>query len=150
MKLFQQVHINIPLLDAIHHVSTYAKFLKELCTQKRELKIPKKIMLSEDVSVVLLNQLPQKMKDPEAPLISYVLESVTFNKALLDLGASVNLLPIAVYQQFQIDELKPTPVILQLANRSVRTPRGLVEDVLVRIDTCYFPVDFLILDIEPA
>ena len=55
MKLFQQVHINIPLLDAIHHVPTYAKFLKELCTQKRELNIPKKIMLSEDMSDVLLN-----------------------------------------------------------------------------------------------
>ena len=58
MKLFQQVHINIPLLDTIYHVPAYAKFLKELCTQKREPKILKKIMLSEDVSVVLLNQLP--------------------------------------------------------------------------------------------
>ncbi len=48
MKLFQQVHINIPLLEVIHHVPAYAKFLKELCTQKREPKIPKKIMLSED------------------------------------------------------------------------------------------------------
>ena len=100
MKLFQQVHINIPLLNAIHHVPTYAKFLKELCTQKREPKIHKKIMLSEDVSAILLNQLPQKMKDLGAPLISCVLGGVTFNKALLDLGASVNLLPTAVYQQF--------------------------------------------------
>ena len=98
MKLFQQVHINIPLLDAIHHVPAYAKFLKELCTQKREQKISKKIMLSKDVSAVLLNQLPQKMKDPGAPLISCVLRGVTFNKALLDLEASVNLLPTAVYQ----------------------------------------------------
>ena len=57
MNLFNQVHINISLLDAIHRVPAYAKFLKELCTQKRELKVPKKIMLSEDVSVVLLNQL---------------------------------------------------------------------------------------------
>ena len=68
----------------------------------------------------------------------------------MDLGASVNLLPTTVYQQFQIGELKLTPVILQLADRSVRTPRELVEDVLVRIDTCYFSVDFLILDMEPA
>ena len=54
-------------------------------------------MLSEDVSDVLLNQLPQKMKDPGAPLISCVLGGVTFDKALLDLGASVNLLPTALY-----------------------------------------------------
>ena len=105
-------------------------------------------MLSEDVSVVLLNQLPQKMKDLGAPLISCVLRGVTFDKALLNLGASVNLLPTVVYKQFQIGELKPTPVILQLADRSVRTLRGLVEDVLVRIDTCYFSVDFLILVME--
>ena len=71
------------------------------------------------------------MKDLGAPLISCVLGGVTFDKALLDLGASVNLLPTALYQQFQIGELKPTPMILQLADRSVRTPRGLVEDVLV-------------------
>ena len=98
MNLFSQVHINIPLLDIIHHVPAYGKFLKELCTQKKEPKVPKKIMLSEGVSAVLLNQLPQKMKDLGAPLISYVLGGVTFDKALLNLGASVNLLPTTVYQ----------------------------------------------------
>ena len=98
MNLFSQVHINIPLLNAIHHVPAYAKFLKELCTQKKEPKVPKKIMLSEDVSAVLLNQLPQKMKDTGVPLISCVLGGVTFDKALLELGASVNLLPTALYQ----------------------------------------------------
>ena len=112
MNFFSQVHINILLLDATHHVPAYAKFLKELCTQERELKVPKKIVLSEDVSVVLLNQLSQKMKDPRVSLISCVLGGVTFDKALLDLGASVNLLPTTLYQQFQIGELKPTPVIL--------------------------------------
>ena len=88
------------------------------------------------------------MKDPGAPLISCVIGGVTFEKALLGLGASVNLLPTSVYQKFGMGELKSTPVILQLADRSVRTLRGLVEDVLVKIDTCYFPVDFLILDID--
>ena len=90
------------------------------------------------------------MRDLGAPLISYILGGVTFDKALLDLGASVNLLPTTLYQQFQIGELKPTPVILQLADWFVRTPRGLVEDVLVWIDTCYFLVDFLILDMKPT
>ena len=150
MNLFNQLHINIPLLDAIHHVPAYAKFLKELCTQKKEPKGTKKILLSKDVSAVLLNQLPKKMKDPGAPLISCVFGGVTFDKVLFDFGASINLLPTTVYQQFQIGELKPTPVILQLVDRFVRTRRGLVEDVLVRIDTCYFSVDFLILDMELA
>ena len=67
MNLFNQVHINIPLLDAIHHVLAYAKFLKELCTQKKEPKGTKKIVLSEDVSAVLLNQLPKKNEGSRSP-----------------------------------------------------------------------------------
>ena len=62
----------------------------------------------------------------------------------------MNLLPTSVYKKFWIGELKPTSVILQLADRSVKTPRGLIEDVLVRVNQCYFPVDFLILDMEPS
>src|SRR5262249_7665372 len=109
-----------------------------------------KILLSEDVSAILLNQLPQKMKDPSAPLIFCVIGGFTFNRTLLDLRASVNLLPTYVYQRFGIGNLKPTSVILQLADRSVKTPRGLVEDVIVKVDTCYFSVDFLILDMAPS
>ena len=106
-------------------------------------------MLSEDVSAVLLNPLPQKMKDLDAFLISYVIGGITFDRALLDLGASVNLLQTSVYKKFKIGELKPTSVILQLAGRSVKTPCGLIEDIIVKINTYYFSVDFLILDMEP-
>lgn len=110
----------------------------------------KRIVLYEDVSAVLLNQLPQKMKDLGAPLISCVIGGITFDRALLDLDASANLLLILVYEKFRMGELKSTSVILQLANRSVKTPRSLIKDVLVRVNQCYFPVDFLILDMEPS
>ena len=112
MELFKQVHINLPLLDAIQHVLAYAKFLKELCTQKCEPRATKRIVLSEDMSAVLLNKLPQKMKDPGAPLISCVIGGITFDRALLNLGASVNLLPTLINKKFGIGELKPMPVIL--------------------------------------
>ena len=79
MELFKQVHINLPLLDVIQHVLAYAKFLKKLYTQKHELRTIERIMLSEDISAVLLNPLPEKMKDPDAPLISCVIEGITFN-----------------------------------------------------------------------
>ena len=68
--------------------------------------------------------------------------------ALLDLGASVNLLPFSVYLQLGLGKLKPTSVTLLLANRSVRKPRGVVKDVLVNVENFYYPVDFIILDIE--
>jgi hypothetical protein len=71
-------------------------------------------------------------------------------RALLDLGASVNLLPFFVYLQLGLGELKPTSVTLQLANRSISKPRGVVEDVLVKVENFYYPVDFIILDIEPT
>jgi hypothetical protein len=67
---------------------------------------------------------------------------------LLDLGASVNLMPYSVYLQLGLGEIKPTMVVLQLADQSIKRPRGVVEDVLVQIDNFYYPVDFLILDTE--
>jgi hypothetical protein len=70
-------------------------------------------------------------------------------RALLDLGASVNLLTYSVYLQLWLGELKPTSMTIQLADRSVKRPRGIIEDVLVKVDTFYFPVDFVVLDIEP-
>ena len=107
-------------------------------------------MLSEDVSTVLLNPLSQKMKDLRDPLILCVIGGITFDWALLDLGASVNLLPTSIYEKFEIGELKPMSTILQLANRSVKMPHGLIKDVLVRVNQCYFSVDFLVFDMEPS
>ena len=71
-------------------------------------------------------------------------------KALLDLGASVNLLPYLVYKQLGLGELKPTTITLSLADRSIKIPNGTVEDVLVQVDKFYYPVDFVVLDIEPV
>jgi hypothetical protein len=68
----------------------------------------------------------------------------------LDLGASVNLLPYSVYVQLGLGELKPTTMTLQLADKSVKVPQGIVEDVLIKVDKFYFPVDFIVLDTEPV
>ncbi|KAL6344263.1 hypothetical protein AAG906_037828 [Vitis piasezkii] len=69
-------------------------------------------------------------------------------KALLDLGASVNLLPYFVYKQLGLGELKPTSITLSLADRSVKIPRGMIEDVLIQVDKFYYPVDFVVLDLD--
>ncbi|XP_043687694.1 uncharacterized protein LOC122638910 [Telopea speciosissima] len=150
LELFQRVHINLPLLDAIKQVLAYAKFLKDLCTQKRKLRnqTPKTIHLTEQVSAVITDLPPPKLKDPGAPLISCVIGDLSIDKALLDLGASVNILPGSVFEKFGLGELKSTEVILSLADHSVKRPRGLLEDVLMKVDDLYFPVDFLVLDME--
>ena len=71
-------------------------------------------------------------------------------KALLDLGTSVNLLPYFVYKQLGLGELMPTSINLSLADRSVKIPRGMIEDVLVQVDKFYYLVDFVVLDTDPV
>ncbi|XP_058202963.1 uncharacterized protein LOC131317424 [Rhododendron vialii] len=149
-ELFMQVRINIPLVDAVKQIPTYAKFLKDLCTQKRRLNVQKKVFLTEQVSSIIQTNVAPKYKDPGCPTISITIGDKKIEKALLDLGASVNLLPYSVYEQFGLGEMRPTPVTLQLADRSIRVPRGMVEDVLVQVDNFIYPVDFVVLDTCPV
>ncbi|WJZ95298.1 hypothetical protein VitviT2T_014077 [Vitis vinifera] len=149
LEVLRQVKVNIPLLDMIKQVPTYAKFLKDLCTIKRGLNLNKKAFLSEQVSAIIQCKSPLKYKDPGCPTISVMIGGKVVEKALLDLGASVNLLPYSVYKQLGLGELKQTSITLSLADRSVKIPRGINEDVLVQIDNFYYPVDFVVLDTDP-
>ena len=141
--------VNIPLLDIIKQVPAYAKFLKDLCTIKKGLGIEKKAFLTEQVSAIIQRKNPVKYKDPGSPTISVNIGGTCIDKSLLDLGASVNLLPYSVYKQLGLGELKPTNITLSLADRSVKIPKGIVEDVLEKVDKFYYPVDFVVLDTEP-
>jgi hypothetical protein len=149
-ETFKQVRINIPLLDAIKHVPSYAKFFNDLCTVKRKLNVKKKAFLAEQASVILQNNNALKYKDLSCPTISCFIEEHKIERALLDLGASVNLLPYLIFQSLNLGELKPTSVTLLLADRSVKVPRGIVEDVLVQVDKFIYPVNFIVLDTQPV
>ena len=146
LEVLRQVKFNIPLLDMIKQVLTYAKFLKDLCTIKRGLNIDKKAFLTEQVSAIIQCKTPVKYKDPGYPTISMNIRGACVEKALLDLGANVNLLPYSVYKQLGLGELKPTTITLSLADRSIKIPKGIVEDVLVQVDKFYYLVDFIVLD----
>ena len=141
---------NIPLLDLINQVPAYAKFLKDLCTIKKGLGIEKKAFLTEHVSAIIQSKYPVKYKDPGSPTIPVNIGGNCIDKSLLDLGASVNLMPYSAYLQLGLGELKPTTITLSLADRSVKIPKGIVEDVLVKIDKFYYPIDFVVLDTEPS
>ena len=150
LEVLRQVKVNIPLLDMIKQVPTYAKFLKDLCTMKRGLNVDKKAFLTEQVSAIIKCKTPVKFKDTGCPTISVNIGGTCVEKALLDLGSSVNLLPYSVYKQLGLGELKPTSITLSLADRSIKIPKGTVEDVLIQVDKFYYPVDFVVLDIEPG
>ena len=98
LEVLRQVKVNIPLLDMIKQVPTYAKFLKDLCTVKRCLNVNKKAFLTEQVSAIIECKTPVKYKDPGCPTISVNIGGISVEKALLDLGASVNLLPYSMYK----------------------------------------------------
>ncbi|KAL5554316.1 hypothetical protein UlMin_041717 [Ulmus minor] len=146
LKQLKQVRINLPFLHVIKQVPNYAKVIKDLCTLKRKHNVKKMTFLAEQASVVIDNKTPPKYKDPGCPTVPCQIGNQACGQALLDLGASVNLMPYSVYLQLGLGEIKPTTVVLQLADRLVRKPRGIVEDVLVQIDKFYYPIDFLVLD----
>ena len=150
LEVLRQVKVNIPLLDMIKQVPTYAKFLKDLCTVKRGLNVDKKAFLTEQVSAIIQCKTPVKYKYLGCPTISVNIGGSCIEKALLDLGASVNLLPYLMYKQLGLGELKPTSITLSLVDRSIKIPKWTVEDVLIQVDKFYYPVDFVVLDTEPA
>ena len=96
-ELFKQVKLNIPLLDAIKKIPSYAKFLQNLCMEKRKLGVNKEAFMTEQSTSLIRNNLPPKYKDPGSPTISIVVGNSKLGHALVDLGASVNLLPYSVY-----------------------------------------------------
>ena len=149
-ELLKQVKLNIPLLDAIKKIPSYAKFLKDLCIVKRKLGVNKDAFMTEQSTSLIRNNLPPKYEDLGSPTISIVVGNSKLGHALVDLGASVNLLPYSVYVELGLGELEPTNITLQLADRSVKIPRGIVKDVLVQVDKFYFPVDFVVLDTKPV
>ena len=115
---------------------------------KRGLNVDKKAFLIEQVSAIIQSKTQVKYKDPGSPTISVNIGGTYVDKAQLDLGASVNLLPYSVFKKLGLGELKPTTITLSLADRSVKIPKGIVEDVLVKVDKFYYLVDFIVLDTE--
>ncbi|XP_057755836.1 uncharacterized protein LOC130975018 [Arachis stenosperma] len=126
----------------------YAKFMKELINKKRSWLEKETILLTEECSAVIQRGIPPKLKDPGGFVVSCTIGKTILNKALCDLGASINLMPLSMMRKLDIEELKPTRMSLVMANRSIKTPNGIVENLLVKIGEFIFPADFVILDTE--
>ena len=140
--------MNIPSLDSIKQIPSYVKFLKDLCTVKKKLGVHNNAFMTEQSTFLIRNNLPPKYKDSRSPTISIVVENSKLERALVDLGASVNLLPYSMYVELRLGELELTNITLQLVDCSVKIPRGIVKDVLVQVDRFYFLVDFVLLDTQ--
>ena len=148
LETFRKVEVNIPLLDAIKQVPRYAKFLKELCSNKRKLSGNEKVSVGENVSAVLQRKLPPKCKDPGTFTIPCTIGNTRFERCMLDLGASINVMPYSIYNSLNLGPMEETGIIIQLADRSNAYPKGVMEDVLVQVNELVFPADFYILEME--
>ena len=145
MDVFKKLHINIQFADALEQMPSYVKFMKDILSQKRRLADFETVNLTEECSAILQRKLPQKLKDPGSFTIPCTIGNAIFERALCDLGASINLMPLSIFKRLGLGEARPTTGTLQLADRSLKHPRGIIEDVLVKVDKFIFPADFIVL-----
>ena len=135
-ETFRTCEVNIPLLDAIKQVPRYVKFLKELCIIKRKQKLKgcEKVRVGENVFVVIQRKLLAKCKDPVMFTIPCTIGNTQLEKAMLDLRASINVMSYSIYVSLKLGPLNKTGVVIQLANRFIAYPKGVVKDVLVQVN----------------
>ncbi|CAJ2660565.1 unnamed protein product [Trifolium pratense] len=148
MKVLNKLEMAIPLVEALEQMPSYAKFLKELLTKKRKPLDDEMVSMTEECSALIQRKLPQKKKDPGSFTIPCSIGDLTIGKALCDLGASVNLMPLSMMKKIPGAVAKPTKMSLSLADRSIVHPEGILHDVLVKVAGFVFPADFVVLVIE--
>ena len=148
LKTFQKLEISMPFTEVVTQMPLYAKFLKDMLSKKRKIVEEGIVNLTATCNALMKKELPEKMKDPGSFTIPYIIGGVEIQKALCDSGAIINLMPLSVVKQLNLGELIPTSITLQMADRSMVKPEGVLEDVLVTVGKFVFPVDFIILDME--
>ncbi|GJX51724.1 reverse transcriptase domain-containing protein [Tanacetum coccineum] len=140
--MFKQLHINISLADALILILKYQKMLKSLLSNKEKLIELANTPLNENCSAVILKKLPEKLGDPGKFLIPCGFSELKC-KALADLGASINLMPLSVWKKLGLPELISTQMTLELANRDICTPKGIARDVFVPVGKFTFSHDLV-------
>ncbi|GJS47594.1 retrovirus-related pol polyprotein from transposon TNT 1-94 [Tanacetum coccineum] len=105
------------------------------------------VKLNARCSAVLKNELPPKGKDPGSFVLPCIIGNTTVSNAHADLGASISVMPFFVFKRLGLGNPRPVNMVIEMADRSMQSPKAIVENVLVKIHKFIFPVDFVILDI---
>nr|GEW17891.1 reverse transcriptase domain-containing protein [Tanacetum cinerariifolium] len=135
--------------DALLLMPKFASTIKRLLTNNDKLFELAKVPLNENCSAMLLKKLPEKLRDPDKFLIPCYFLEIDVCHALADRGASINLMPLSIWKKLSLPELTPTRMSLELADRSITRPKGVAEDVFVKVGKFHFPIDFVVVDLEP-
>ncbi|KAK4404376.1 hypothetical protein Sango_0806200 [Sesamum angolense] len=135
-------------LSQYYKMPSYAKVLKKVISNKRKWEGGEMVKLNEECSTILQISYHQSSMIQGVFSIPCTTGNTNFDKVLCDLRASVNLMSYSIFEKVGMYELTPTIITLQLADRSIKYPRGIVEDVLVKVGKFIIPVDFIVLDME--
>ncbi|GJX08889.1 reverse transcriptase domain-containing protein [Tanacetum coccineum] len=147
-QIFHRLTSSLVFADALLLMPRFAPTIKSLLMNKEKLLELAKILLNENCSVMLLKRLPKKLGDPGKFLIPCNFSGMDVCHALADLGASINLMPLSIWKKLSLPELTTTRMTLELADRSITCPKGLAEDVLVKVRKFHFPTDFVVVDFK--
>ncbi|GJR08450.1 reverse transcriptase domain-containing protein [Tanacetum coccineum] len=142
-QIFQDLLFDISFVDALLLMPRFASTIKSLLMNKEKLLELAKIPLNENCSAMLLKKLPEKLGDPGKFLIPCNFQGMDVCHALADLGASINLMPLSFWKKLSLPELTPTRMTLELADRSITRPKGVAEDVFIKVGSFHFPTDFV-------
>jgi len=126
----------------------YAKFMKKVLTKKRGFIVDGTIELEVGCSTIIQKLLPLRFKDPGSFTILVMIGDLPMRKALLHLGASINLRPLAMMKRIGDLETRPTKMTLQLDDKFIKDSHGVVEDALVKVRKFIFPINFVVMDME--
>nr|GEY84527.1 DNA-directed DNA polymerase [Tanacetum cinerariifolium] len=147
-QIFHDLYFNISFADALLLMPKFASTIKNLLTNKDKLFELAKVPLNENCSAMLLKKLPEKLGDPGKFLIPCDFPGMEVCHALADLDASINLMPLSIWKKLSLPELTPTWMTLEIADRSITHPKGVVEDVFVKVGKFHFPTDFMVIYFE--
>ncbi|GJX63685.1 reverse transcriptase domain-containing protein [Tanacetum coccineum] len=147
-KILKQIHFDISLMGALTQIPKFTKVLKDILKDKEKLEELANTPINVECSAILLNKVPEKPEDPGKFLIPCILQDLEVYNSLADSGASINLMPLSIYEKLRVGPLKPTRMTLELANRSVTILMGIAEDAIVKVEKFNFLADFVIVDFE--
>nr|GEV45463.1 reverse transcriptase domain-containing protein [Tanacetum cinerariifolium] len=147
-QIFKDLNFNISFADALILMPKFGPTIKTLLTNKDKLYELARTPLNEHCSTVLLKNLPEKLGDPGKFLIPCDFSRMAECLALADLDASINLMPLSVWNKPSLPDLSPTCMTLELVDHSISHPVGVAEDVFVKVGTFHFPADFVVVDFD--
>nr|GEY19430.1 transposon Ty3-I Gag-Pol polyprotein [Tanacetum cinerariifolium] len=148
LQMFKKIHFNISIFEALSHMYKFVKMVKDLLTNKEKLLEVANTPVNENCSTVILKNLPKKLEDTGRFLIPCEFHGLESCMALVDLGASINLMPLSMRKTLSLLELSTARMTLELATRTVAIPAGIAEDVFVQVGKFTFPTDFVVVDYE--